>query len=221
MVSTETNQKTETSSKDDNLKILYEYETVGSRRFTKEPLHIKIMRKQELVDYEPGSDAGNFRWYPKGEMIKNLMEERVTNILLNFGAMKVETPIMYDFNHPALNAYLNRFPARQYTVMSDERKFFLRFSACFGQYLMKHDMQISYKDLPLRLYELTHYSFRREQGGELAGLKRLRAFTMPDMHTLCIDLKQAREEFLKQYQLSIQFMQDIEMDYERSDRIWS
>ncbi len=201
-------------SKHPSLKILYEYETAGSRQFTREPIHIKIMRKQELVDYEPGSDAGNFRWYPKGELIKGLMEERVNNVLQKYGALKVETPIMYDFNHPALREYLNRFPARQYTVMSDKRKFFLRFSACFGQYLMKHDMQISYKDLPLRLYELTHYSFRREQGGELAGLKRLRAFTMPDMHTLCKDWDEAKDEFLNQYRLSMQFMKDIEMQYD-------
>ena len=55
--------------------------------------------------------------------------------------------------------------------------------------------------LPLRIYELTRYSFRREQRGELAGLRRLRAFTMPDVHALCRDLKQGKKEFIRRYRL--------------------
>ncbi len=133
--------------------------------------------------------------------------------------MKVETPIMYDYHHPALSKYLNRFPARQYTIKSEEKELFLRFSACFGQYLMKHDMTISYRALPLRLYELTHYSFRREQSGELSGLKRLRSFTMPDMHTLCADMEQAKEEFINQFKLSMRWMNDIGVEYEVAIRV--
>ena len=197
-----------------SLKIFYDYETKGLRKVLKEPAHIELMRKMELVDYEPGSDSGNFRWYPKGVLIKRLLEKHVTDMVVNAGAMEVETPIMYDYEHPALAEYLTRFPARQYKVLSDDKKFFLRFSACFGQYLMKHDMTISYKNLPLRMYELTHYSFRREQRGELAGLKRLRTFTMPDMHTLCKDFKQAKEEFKNQYKLSMKFLKSIDMNFD-------
>ncbi|MFC1697593.1 threonine--tRNA ligase [Nanoarchaeota archaeon] len=201
-------------NKHKSLKIFYNYDTKGSRAMDKEPPHIELMKKMELVDYEPGSDSGNLRWYPKGLLIKKLLEEHVTNLLIKAGAMQVETPIMYDYQHPALSKYLTRFPARQYKVLSDDKWFFLRFSACFGQYLMKHDMTISYKNLPLRMYELTHYSFRREQRGELAGLKRLRAFTMPDMHTLCQDTKQAQDEFINQYKISMQFLEDMELDYD-------
>ncbi|EQD63921.1 threonyl-tRNA synthetase, partial [mine drainage metagenome] len=59
--------------------------------------------------------------------------------------MRVETPIMYDFDHPALRRYLDRFPARQYVVRSEEKEYFLRFAACFGQYLIFHDMVIGRK----------------------------------------------------------------------------
>jgi len=202
-----------------SLKIFYEYETKGTRLVEEEPPHVRLMRSLELVDYEPGSDPGNMRWYPKGELIKRLMEEHVSNILAGYGAMQVETPIMYDFQHPALSKYLHRFPARQYTLRSDDKEYFLRFSACFGQYLMKHDMTISYRALPLRLYELTHYSFRREQSGELSGLKRLRAFTMPDMHTLCSDMEQTKQEFMRQFQLSMRWMEDIGVEYDVAIRM--
>ncbi|RLG57691.1 MAG: threonine--tRNA ligase, partial [Candidatus Hydrothermarchaeota archaeon] len=177
-----------------SLKIFYEYETKGTRLMDREPPHIALMREHELVDYEPGSDPGNLRWYPKGTLIKRLLEEHVTKLIIDYGGMEVETPIMYDLAHPQLSKYLNRFPARQYIAKSGDKEYFLRFAACFGQYLIKRDMVISYKHLPVKLYELTHYSFRREQRGELAGLKRLRCFTMPDMHTLCKDMQQAKEE---------------------------
>ncbi len=201
-------------SKHPELKKFYQYETEGTRTATKEPPHIKYMKDLELVDYEPGSDSGNLRWYPKGQMVKKLLERRVTDMVLKSGAMQVETPIMYDFKHPQLSKYLNRFPARQYVVKSDDSEYFLRFAACFGQYLMSHDMVMSYRQLPIKLYEMTHYSFRREQRGELSGLKRLRSFSMPDMHTLCKDMDQAKEEFKKQYLMSMEWMKGLGIDYD-------
>ncbi len=198
----------------ENLKKLYEYEKKKVRTAREQPAHIRIMLDHELVDYEPASDPGNLRWYPKGVIIKRLLESHVSNILAEYGAMEVETPIMYAFDHEKLSKYLHRFPARQYTLKSGDKEYFLRFAACFGQYLIMHDMQISYRHLPLRLYELTHYSFRREQKGELSGLKRLRTFTMPDMHTLCRDMDQAKEEFKNQYMLAMKYMKDLELDYE-------
>ncbi|HDI23857.1 MAG TPA: threonine--tRNA ligase [Thermoplasmatales archaeon] len=197
----------------EELKILYEYERKGSRIAIQEPAHIKLMKQLELVDYEGASDSGNFRWYPKGRLIKGLLERYVTEICRDLGGMQVETPIMYDVNHPALSEYVKKFPARQYIVKSD-KEYFLRFAACFGQYMIAKDMILSYKQLPIRLYELTHYSFRREQRGELSGLRRLRSFTMPDMHTLCSDIDQAKEEFKRQFIASMKWMNSLGLDYE-------
>ena len=198
----------------DELRLLYEYESKGSRKGEGEPAHVKMMQSLELVDYEPASDSGNFRWYPKGRLIKGLLENHVNNMVRNIGGMQVETPIMYDLEHPALSAYVKKFPARQYTVRSDYKDFFLRFAACFGQYMIMNDMTISYRSLPLRLYELTHYSFRREQSGEVSGLKRLRCFTMPDLHTLCGDIGQAAEEFKRQFKTSLKWMNALQLDHE-------
>ncbi|DAC73271.1 MAG TPA: threonine--tRNA ligase [Thermoplasmata archaeon] len=197
----------------DELKLLYEYESSGTRKIVGEPPHVKMMQSQELVDYEPASDSGNFRWYPKGRMVKGLLEQHINNMVRDIGGMQVETPIMYDLEHPALSEYVKKFPARQYIVHSD-KDFFLRFAACFGQYMIAHDMTISYRNLPLRLYELTHYSFRREQSGEVSGLKRLRAFTMPDLHTFCKDLPQATEEFKRQFSTAMRWMASLQLDSE-------
>ncbi|MCL6589821.1 MAG: threonine--tRNA ligase [Firmicutes bacterium] len=194
------------------LKDLWAYEREGTRLVEEAPPHIKLMREQEFVDYEPASDTGNLRWYPKGLIIKRLLEQHVTRMAVDYGAMEVETPIMYDYGHPALSKYLHRFPARQYVVKSDDKEYFLRFAACFGQYMIKHDMLTSYRNLPVCLYELTHYSFRREQGGEVAGLRRLRTFTMPDMHTLVRNVAMAKSEFVRQISQCLRWLDDIGLE---------
>ena len=189
-----------------NFKSLVDYETKKIRSYEKAPPHIKIMKDLELVDYEEGSDSGNFRFYPKGRTMKKVLERAISEFCIDYGAHEVETPLMYDFEHPALKKYLNRFPARQYIVLSDDKRFFLRFAACFGQFMIAHDSTISYKQLPFKIYELTRYSFRREQSGELGGLKRTRAFTMPDMHTIVKDIKMAKQEFENQLGKSLEFL---------------
>jgi threonyl-tRNA synthetase len=200
-----------------NLQKFSQYEIKKARAVTQMPPHVTLMKRLEIADYEPGSDPGNIRWYPKGRMIKSLLEQYVSTRVAAYGGMEVETPIMYDFNHPSLKSYLNRFPARQYVLKSEDKELFLRFAACFGQFLMAHDAQFSYKQLPIKLYELTRYSFRREKSGEVVGLKRLRAFTMPDCHAFCTDLDQAKKEFMVRFNLCIDVLNNIGLtkdDYE-------
>ncbi|HUT17374.1 MAG TPA: threonyl-tRNA synthetase editing domain-containing protein, partial [Acidobacteriota bacterium] len=162
----------------ENLEKFAKYEIAKVRASQQMPPHVLLMKRLEIADYEQGSDPGNLRWYPKGRLIKSLLEQFVTAKMIAYGAMEVETPVMYDFNHPSLADYLNRFPARQYLLKTEDKELFLRFSACFGQFLMMHDAQFSYRQMPLKVYELTRYSFRREKSGEVCGLRRLRAFTM-------------------------------------------
>jgi len=207
----------------ENLEKLAQYEIEKVRAVHQVPPHVPLMKRLEIADYEPGSDPGNLRWYPKGRLIKSLLEQYVTEKVIDYGGMEVETPVMYDIQHPAIAHYLQRFPARQYLLCSDKRDFFLRFSACFGQFLMLHDAQFSYRQLPLRIYELTRYAFRREKSGELTGLRRLRCFTMPDCHALVADLDQAKEEFLVRFKLSMGILENglelsKESDYELAIR---
>lgn len=192
-----------------NLKTLADYEFSKKRVVDEIPPHVKLMKKLGIADYEPASDSGNMRFYPKGKLMKSLLESHISRRISEYGGMEVETPIMYDSKHPTLQSYFNRFPARQYNVFSDNRQLFLRFAACFGQFLMAKDFQISYKNLPLRLYELTRYSFRREKSGELVGLRRLRAFSMPDCHALCKDLNQTKQEFLERFDLSLRVLNEL------------
>jgi threonyl-tRNA synthetase len=205
----------------ENLQRLVKYEMAKVRASQQMPPHVPLMKRLEIADYELGSDPGNIRWYPKGRLIKSLLEQFVTARMIDYGAMEVETPVMYDFQHPSLSDYINRFPARQYLLKTEDKELFLRFAACFGQFLMVHDAQFSYKHMPLKVYELTRYSFRREKSGEVVGLRRLRAFTMPDCHAFCTDLEQAKKEFITRFKLCIQIVKEIGLskdDYEAAIR---
>ena len=203
------------------LEILSKYESAKQRRVDEPPPHVALMKKMTIADYEPASDSGNLRFYPNGRLIKSLIEQYVTDRVKEYGGYEVETPIMYDSEHPSMVSYFNRFPARQYNIDSDGKKLFLRFAACFGQFLMANQYQLSYKNLPFKLYELTRYSFRREQSGELVGLRRLRAFTMPDCHSFCKDIDQAIDELKIRFDLSKSVLHELgidESDYEMAIR---
>jgi threonyl-tRNA synthetase len=200
---------TNQNKKNQNLQKLINYEIQKRRTIDEQPPHVKSMKKLAIADYEPASDLGNLRFYPKGKLIKFLIERFVTNKVIKYGGIEVETPIMYDSHHPSMQSYFNRFPARQYNIISDSKNLFLRFAACFGQFLMAKDFQISYKSLPLRLYELTRYSFRKEKSGELVGLRRLRAFSMPDCHAFCKDINQAKQELVRRFELSLDVISGI------------
>ncbi len=208
-------------AKHQNLEVLAKYEAAKKRSVDEPPPHVKLMKKLAIADYEPASDAGNMRFYPNGRLMKSLIERYVTDKVMEYGGFEVETPIMYDSHHPSMESYFHRFPARQYSIDSEGKHLFLRFAACFGQFLMAKDFQLSYKNLPLKLYELTRYSFRREQSGELVGLRRLRAFTMPDCHAMCKDMNQAKEEFRKRFDLSRDVLKGLGIendDYEMAIR---
>ena len=203
------------------LESLAKYESVKKRTADEPPPHVALMKKLAIADYESASDQGNMRYFPNGRLIKSQLEQYVTDMVKQYGGYEVETPIMYDSHHPSMQSYFNRFPARQYSIDAEGKHLFLRFAACFGQFLMAHDFQLSYKNLPYRLYELTRYSFRREQSGELVGLRRLRAFTMPDCHAFCKDMEQAIEEFRTRFDLSRDVLSGIgieQSDYEMAIR---
>ncbi|PKK81224.1 MAG: threonine--tRNA ligase [Thermoplasmata archaeon HGW-Thermoplasmata-2] len=163
----------------------------------KEPPSIDAMRRLELIDYEPASDPGHFRMYPKGTMIFKLLCDWAEWIATDkLGAVQIETPILYDWSLPDIKGQGKSFHERHYMVHTsdDKREFVLRFAGDFGLFRMLKDATMSYKHLPLRVYEFSK-SFRYEQRGELSGLRRLRGFHMPDIHSFCTDINQGWDEY--------------------------
>jgi len=165
------------------------------------PPHVKLMVKLGLVDYEPASDVGHFRFYPKGALLKDLLERLANDLAVReLGALKIETPMIYRLSERAIAEQASRFRERDYRFRVGGEEFALRFAGDFGLFSMMRGATVSYRHLPLRVYELSK-SFRLEQSGECVGLKRLRGFTMPDVHCFCRDLAQGMEEYRRLFEV--------------------
>ena len=194
-------------------KQLVDYELGCGASDEGEPPHVKIMRQKEICDYESASDVGNLRWYPKGRLIRDLLADYVYNLTVDHGAMPIETPIFYDLDNEAIYQHAYKFGERQYRT-DTKKNLMLRFACCFGAFRLMSDSYLTWKNLPAKVYELSTYSFRYEKKGEVVGLKRLRAFTMPDCHSFCADLSSSLEEFSAQTDMCMQTGNDLNLDFE-------
>lgn len=197
----------------DQLEKLVSYELGTGASDAGEPPHVKLMREKELCDYESASDVGNLKWFPKGRLVRDLLADYVYNLVVDQGAMPIETPIFYDLDNEAINVHAAKFGERQYRT-DTKKNLMLRFACCFGAFRVMANPFITWKNLPAKLYELSTYSFRFEKKGEVVGLKRLRAFTMPDFHSFCADMNSTLEEFSKQTDMCIQTGVDLDVNYE-------
>ncbi|MGQ9759402.1 MAG: threonine--tRNA ligase [Candidatus Methanomethylicaceae archaeon] len=183
------------------------------------PAHIKLMKKLELVDYEPASDVGHFRFYPKGAIIKDNLEDFAYDIAIkDLKAYKIETPFLYRLDVPDIAEQASKFRERDYRLKVDNKEFTLRFAGDFGLFRMMKDATMSYRQLPVRVYELST-SFRLEQSGECVGLKRLRSFTMPDIHCFCASLEQGLSEYRELFEKYTKLTNSMEIDYAVAFRV--
>ncbi|MGQ9718808.1 MAG: threonine--tRNA ligase [Nitrososphaerales archaeon] len=167
---------------------------VHKKSSAKRAPHIELMKKLRLAGYEELSEPGHIRLTPKGALVFDLLADRALQIALELGANLVKTPILYDLELKPVNEHAKLFGQRMYKVKSGKRTFALRYAACFGQFSLLSESTLSYRDLPLKMFELAD-SYRLEQRGELIGLARLRKFHMPDIHILCRNLEEAKAEF--------------------------
>ncbi|MFX1297690.1 MAG: threonine--tRNA ligase [Promethearchaeota archaeon] len=162
---------------------------------------IKAMQQLEYVGYAPEADPGHFKLFPKGKLIFDLLSDWAYEIAVNrLHALEIDTPILYNWDDPEIREQGTSFHERQYLVYGSDakKKMILRFAGDFGLFKMMKNATISYKNLPLRIYEFSK-SFRYEQRGELSGLRRLRAFHMPDIHCFTAGINEGWDEYQELY----------------------
>jgi len=176
------------------------------------PPHLKIMKQLELVDHEDLSDRGHLRFYPKGVLMMDLLSDYLLEVVLEEGAYPVKNSCMYNISAEPIRRHVELFGDRVYLLKADDQEFVLRYAACFGQFSILKNALISYRSLPLKLFELAD-SYRLEQSGEVGGLFRQRRFHMGDLHVLCRDLQSAKQEFLKLYVKAHQLAHEFGWDY--------
>ncbi|MBS1262946.1 MAG: Threonine--tRNA ligase [Methanonatronarchaeales archaeon] len=194
-------------------RFLVDHELGVSGDTGEEPPHVALMKEKRIADYEPLSDAGHLRWYPRGRFIRDLLSSYVDELVVGYGGMPVETPLMYDLGNRAVREHAAKFGEKQYRFESGNREMMLRFAQCFGMFSIWRDSHLDASHFPVKTYERGQ-SFRREQRGEIVGLKRSRSFWMPDLHTATRDAEEARRCFEEQLDLCLSTREALETDYE-------
>ncbi len=160
----------------------------------KEPPHIGLMRRHELVDYCDVSEKGHYKWYPKGVLVQRLILDYARELAHEWGAAEMKNPLLIRGDNNAIGELMGEFHERDYQVDGGRGICYLRYASDPLGFPFMQKTRFTYKQTPLKLYEEAS-CFRNEQEGEVSGLKRVRNFLMTDMHAACASVEEARAEF--------------------------
>lgn len=190
-------EKYEFKKGEEDFRVLVEQEAFGVKEKENiQPKYLKLMKKFG-IEWEEMSDLGHMRYGPLGSFILEMLEEYVRTVVssLPFPVYFVKGTNMFNLKEKEIAEHASLFGQRMYVVNSEDRQLVLRYAACFQQFSMIRDWQLSYKNLPFGAFEVAD-SYRFEQSGELLLSLRLRKFLMPDLHVFCKDIDEAKAIFL-------------------------
>jgi len=172
----------------------------GTAFFTKEELeeylnkleeakkrdHRKLGKELELFDiFEEEFGSGLVFWLPKGAVIRKIIEDYLREFHLKNGYQIVYTPHVAKSNLWEISGHLSFYSEYMFSPMDVEgQKYIIKPMNCPGHVLIYKSKLRSYKELPIRFFELGTV-YRYERSGVLHGLMRVRGFTQDDAHIFC------------------------------------
>ncbi len=152
----------------------------------KERDHRKIGKELNLFTFSELVGAGLPLWTPRGHKLREALTDRLWNISRKYGYEKVTIPHI---------AKLALYETSGHAAKFKDEFFYVRGAQSGDEFVFKpmncpHHTQIyaavphSYRDLPIRLNELT-MMYRDEKPGQLLGLSRVRSISVDDAHIFC------------------------------------
>lgn len=160
--------------------------------------HRKLGQELELFTISEKVGQGLVLWMPKGNVIKDQIENWAKKTEEEWGYKRVTTPNITKSGLYHTSGHLPYYKDDMYPPMKlddSEEEYFLKPMNCPHHHMIFDATQHSYRDLPLRLAEYGT-CYRYESSGELFGLMRVRGFAQNDSHIYCTE-EQAVEEFVK------------------------
>lgn len=158
--------------------------------------HRKLGPQLGLFDiYHESAGAGLVFYHPKGALLRTIIEDHEKDEHLKRGYQLVITPHIMDASLWKTSGHYDYYKENMYTFAAEDKEFVLKPMNCPGHMLIYKSKTRSYKDLPLRFFELGTV-YRREKAGVLHGLLRVRGFTQDDAHIFCLP-EQLRQEIKK------------------------
>lgn len=135
--------------------------------------------------YHEEAGAGLVFYHPKGALLRTIIEDYEKREHLKRGYQMVITPHIMDVALWKTSGHYDYYKENMYFFASEGKEFVLKPMNCPGHILIYKSKTRSYKDLPIRLFELGTV-YRREKAGVLHGLLRVRGFTQDDAHVFCL-----------------------------------
>jgi threonyl-tRNA synthetase len=142
--------------------------------------------------YHEEAGAGLVFYHPKGALLRTIIEDYEKKEHLRRGYQMVITPHIMDVGLWKTSGHYDYYRENMYTFLAEEKEFVLKPMNCPGHILIYKSKTRSYKDLPIRLFELGTV-YRREKAGVLHGLLRVRGFTQDDAHIFCLPEQLSQE----------------------------
>ena len=142
--------------------------------------HRKLGRELDLFDIRDEGPGFPF-FYPKGMILRNLLEDYWRKIHREHGYEEIKTPMMLNRGLWERSGHWDHYRENMYTTKIDDTDFAIKPMNCPGGMLVYKRRAWSYRDLPCRCGELG-LVHRHEMSGALHGLMRVRCFTQDDAH---------------------------------------
>lgn len=156
--------------------------------------HRRVGRELGLFTLSEDIGQGIPIFFPKGEMVRHLMESYVRETQTRYGYQHVWTGHLVKEDLYARSGHLEHYSDVMFPVMEDEGvRMRLKPMNCPSHMTLFNQQLHSYRELPLRYAEFATL-YRYEKSGELSGLTRVRSLTQDDCHIFCTE-EQVGEEF--------------------------
>ena len=185
--------------------------------------HRKLGADLDLYSFPEEIGPGLVVFHPKGAMLRHEIENHVTRRHMEYGFDFVHTPEISKGGLFHTSGHLPYYADTMFPPMlADEERdgqgnitkagqeYYLKAMNCPMHNLIFRSRGRSYRELPLRFFEMGH-DYRYEKSGVVHGLTRMRGFTQDDSHTYCTP-EQAGEEIKAQIQFFLSILSDFGLD---------
>jgi threonyl-tRNA synthetase len=146
--------------------------------------HRRLGQELDLFSIHEEAGAGLIIYHPKGALLRSLLEDFERREHLRRGYQIVIGPQILKLDLWKQSGHFDNYKDYMYFTQVEEQEYALKPMNCLAHMLIYKSRQRSYRDLPLRYFELGTVH-RHERSGVLHGLLRVREFTQDDAHILC------------------------------------
>jgi threonyl-tRNA synthetase len=145
----------------------------------------RVLGKQlELFDFYEEAGSGFVFFHPKGAILRKILEDFSKQKHLERGYKLVWTPHVLKTDIWKISGHLDYYKENMFLMETENESFGVKPMNCPAHILIYKSKKYSYRDLPLKLFEVATV-YRYERSGTLHGLLRVRNITQDDSHIFC------------------------------------